>query len=318
MLSLPDFREKQIIFIESYQAKNIKFKNDNLTVEEDGKITNQVSCFKIFCVFIIGEISITSVLINKLLKYGISIFLMNQNFKVYTTIGCQTEGNYLLRRRQYSCDKQLGISSHIVRNKISNQMSLLKSIRNKNDENKKSIESLDALLEKIEAVKDNQELLGIEGNASKIFFQDYFEAIKWYRRTPRTKHDIPNLLLDIGYTFLFNFIDCHLRLYGFDTYIGFYHKLYFQRKSLVCDLVEPFRCIIDRALRKAYNLKQIDESDFEFRMNQFVLNYKYGRKYTKIFLEAIMEEKEEVFTYIQSFYRAFMREGRDLPEYLIK
>ena len=52
--------------------------------------------------------------------------------------------------------------------------------------------------------------------------------------------------MDIGYTYLFNFIDALLRLYGFDTYLGFYHKEFYQRKSLVCDVVEPFRCIIDK------------------------------------------------------------------------
>lgn len=71
---------------------------------------------------------------------------------------------------------------------------------------------------------------------------------------PRTRADIPNLLMDIGYTFIYNFVEANLNLYGFDIYKGFYHQLFFERKSLVCDLVEPFRCLIDKQIRKMYNL----------------------------------------------------------------
>ena len=74
-------------------------------------------------------------------------------------------------------------------------------------------------------------LLGVEGNYSKYFFKTYLVPAGWRRRAPRTKEDIPNLLMDIGYTYLFNFIDSLLRLHGFDTYKGYYHKLFFDDKA---------------------------------------------------------------------------------------
>lgn len=40
------------------------------------------------------------------------------------------------------------------------------------------------------------------------------------------KCDPLNTLMDIGYTYLFNFADAHLRLYGFDTYMGVYHQVF--------------------------------------------------------------------------------------------
>ena len=77
--------------------------------------------------------------------------------------------------------------------------------------------------------------------------------------------------MDIGYTQIFNFIDSILRLYGFDTYKGVYHKLFFARKSLACDIEEPFRSIIDKALLKAHNLNQINPDDFVFEKGGFKL-----------------------------------------------
>jgi hypothetical protein len=53
MLSLPDFEQKQIIFIESFDTKNINFENENLVIKEDNIIKNKVSLYKIFCIFLI-------------------------------------------------------------------------------------------------------------------------------------------------------------------------------------------------------------------------------------------------------------------------
>lgn len=318
MLTFPDYKEKQVVFIESNHQKKISFRNDNLTITEDGKVTYQVSCHKIFCIYIIGEISITSVLLKKATYYGICIILLNRNFGVYAVIGAETEGNYILRKKQYNGNQSLRLSVHLVTNKITNQINLIAEKRNKNEKDKLVIENLKKLNEKIGGVQDIKELLGYEGSASKLFFASYFEPLKWHRRAPRTKYDIPNTLLDIGYTYLFNFIDAHLRLYGFDTYFGFYHQLFYQRKSLVCDIQEPFRCIIDKALLKARNLGQINEKDFIANRGAYELKFQEARAYSKIFLEAIMEYKNDIFIYVQALYRAIMKENQDYPFFSIK
>jgi len=185
------------------------------------------------------------------------------------------------------------MSKQIIKNKFLNQQYLLNN----------AINSKNIVIKKIDHAEDSNSLLGIEGSFSKDFFKEYFKNINWYKREPRTKIDINNLLLDIGYTYLFNYIDCLLRLYGFDNYKGFYHKLFFQRKSLSCDIVEPFRCIIDKQLVKSYNLKQININDFEFDGHRYMLEYNKSKKYTKIFFEAIIDHKEDIFNYVYSFYR---------------
>lgn len=318
MLSLPDFKEKQVVFIESENQKKIAFRNDNLTITEEGKITYQISCHKIFCVYIVGEISVTSVLLQKAVYYGICVILLRRNFSVYAVIGSETEGNYLLRQKQYSWNDEMQLPIQIVKNKITNQMHLLKEKRKKNVEELSAIKNLKQFVEKANQAKTPEELLGYEGNASKLFFALYFKPMKWHRRAPRTKYDIANTLLDIGYTYLFNFVEAHLRLYGFDVYFGFYHRLFYQRKSLVCDVQEPFRCIIDKALLKAQKLGQINEKDFTTRRGTYELKFKEARKYSEIFLKAIMHHKNDIFLYTQSFYRAIMKESQEYPFFSIK
>jgi len=143
---------------------------------------------------------------------------------------------------------------------------------------------------------------------------DWFKDFEWNGRKPRAKRDPINVLMDIGYTILFNFIDSLLDLYGFDKYKGVYHKAFYQRKSLVCDIIEPFRSIIDKQLVKAFNLGQVKEEDFEESKGQYRLKFQKNKDVQKIFVPVILERKEELFLYIQSYYRSFMR-SKPINEY---
>lgn len=318
MLSIPDFKEKQILFIQPERnAENkIKLSNDNVAFLKGDKTVNQLSCHKIFAIFIIGDITLTSVLVRNCLKSGISIFLLKNNFETYATIGSAADGNYLLRNKQYIFSDDFKLAKFTVKNKILNQLELL---RNAKKVNRAEFEKTQAELSaKIDNAKDDKELLGIEGSSTKNFFQTYFKEIDWYKRMPRTKVDHYNVLMDMGYTFLFNYIDSLLRLYGFDTYKGFYHKLFFQRKSLTCDIVEPFRCIIDKQLLKSFHLKQIDEKDFEYSGGRYLLKYDKSQKYSGIFLDAIIDHKENIFLYVKTFYRYMMEKEVDYPVFKIE
>ena len=207
------------------------------------------------------------------------------------------------------------MAKNLVKNKIANQLALLAETEKLKDF--KELEK--SILNQIEATTDSQQLLGLEGNMSKQFFPMYFSSIKWRRRSPRTKQDIPNFLMDIGYTFLFNFIEALLKLHGFDTYKGFYHKLFFQRKSLACDIMEPMRCLIDKQILKSYNLKQIKDDDFKIEGGKYVLPFENNAKYAGLFMQAMMDRKEDIFSFVHDFYRFMMCPKKNkFPEFKIK
>lgn len=307
-MSWPDFKYKQIIIHKTIGEKErLRFRADNLVIEdEEGNVLVQQSCHKIFAVFIVGDTTLTFVIIKKSVAFSFPIILMNHNFKVVSRINCAAEGNTLLRRIQYDPSfDNLFVAKELIRQKINNQRNLLSSLRYLSQDDKDVIAKLKEV--DVSSANDIHELMGIEGSASKLFFSAYFRPLGWQRREPRCKRDIYNLLLDIGYTYLFNFIEAMLCLYGFDLYQGVLHTNFYQRKSLVCDIVEPFRCIIDKRLRKAYNLGQIDESDFFFSKGQWSLEYKNQEKYTKLFVRDLMDEKERIFIYCQTYYRWLMK-----------
>lgn len=316
---MPDFREKQIVFFRPEFGKDVclRIKNQNIALERDGKIVNQVATEKALSVFVLGEISFTSVLLRKCLENGVSVFFLKRNLETYATVGAAAEGNYLLREKQYALSSARGltIAKHIVKNKIRNQFRL---IREREGGSRNPAE--EELLSRLAEAEALQSLLGIEGGASRYFFRSYFSEMNWRRRIPRGKADPENILLDIGYSMLFNYVDSLLRLFGFDTYRGIYHQLFFQRKSLSCDIEEPFRCIIDRKLLKMHNLGQIRKEDFQYssKRKQYFLGYKESPRYAQLFMEAILERKEEIYSYVRDFYYAILNGTDDFPEFDIR
>jgi CRISP-associated protein Cas1 len=315
MMSVPDLKEKQIVFVGGSEIceNQLSLKNENILLRKPDGTKNRISCHKVLAVFVVGECTITSKLIRKCQEQGVSLFLLNSRFRQYCAMPALAEGNYALRARQYAFDQDLAVAKNIVQNKISNQRQLLRKAKL----NMASESVLSSALEKAAEAETLDSLRGIEGNAAKEFFGQYFSEQKWYRRMPRTKVDISNLLLDMGYTMLFNMVDACASLHGFDTYKGIYHQLFFQRKSLVCDLMEPFRCIVDLELKKSYNLKRIREGEFEFSQGKYLLPYEYQGRYVGIFAEAIMAHKEDIFCYVRDYYYCVLNETDNYPTFNI-
>lgn len=319
MISAGDFSKKQIVFVFFNHGEKLSFSNDNLVVKtEEGKIKFQCTCYRLFLVFVVGNGSITTGLMQRAKKFGFTIVLLTSGLRPFQYIGAPLEGNTLLRQMQYSYDS-LDLAKHITRNKIVNQREAIKRIRHKNEIQGEAINLLSGYLGKIDSAESLQMLMGYEGSASRVYFSAYFNNVIWQRRAPRTKCDMVNAVLDIGYTLLFSFVDALLSCFGFDVYCGVMHRNFYMRKSLVCDVIEPFRPLIDAQVRTAISLKQCKEDDFTVDNGRYVLKWKKNPEYISWLIKPIMEEKEPIYRYIQSYYRAFARQlpASDFPIYEI-
>lgn len=321
MIDKTDFVKKQIIFYFPGQGDKMTFQNDNLVIKDRERKTKfQVTCYRIFLIFVVGDTTITTGLLNRAKKFGFSLCLMNRNMKTYQFISARMEGNTFLRKRQYLYEG-MEIGQHIVSNKIQNQKRALMQFRHKNGLVEDAVSILQEHIEKLQKeTLDIHTIMGIEGSAARTYFPQMFNNVFWKGRKPRIKSDYVNASLDIGYTILFHVIDALLNVYGFDEYYGVLHRCFYMRKSLVCDLVEPIRPVIDYTTRKAINLKQIKEEDFTVYNGRHVLEWKKSPEYMSIYLKAIMEYKENIFDYIQGYYRAFMKQRPigDYPKIIYK
>lgn len=291
--------------------RSLRVNSGELMLEElDGDKKRTLTKFpfqKLLALFIIGHITVTTPLIDKCKKYGVALVVMKPNLRPVFFWANSAEANYLLRKRQFDFKPDdLTVAKAIVYNKVLNQKSALQKTRKRDETTIGALEQCEAGLTTLEDINDYNQLMGLEGFVAKSFFSAYFQNQNWKGRHPRMKCDVMNVTLDIGYTILFNFMESFIRMFGFDLYVGVYHRLWFKRKSLVCDLIEPFRCIIDHATLLAFNRKQFSEKDFTLVKQEYHLKYEKSADYYKVFYDALIARKSDFFKFVQQYYRCFM------------
>ena len=318
MFSHKDIEYRSIYVITCLNKRDLRVSNGELLLEDtkNKKVLTKIPFPKVLILFVIGHIRITTPLIEKCQDHNVALVVTKLTLRPVFYWANSAEANFLLRKQQYTqvgCN--MAIARRLVCNKLMNQISLLQRTRRNDDATQKTIAYCRLSMEHATAHSETlTELMALEGRTSKLFFKAYFQDYNWRGRKPRAKCDYINVVLDIGYTYLFNFMECFVRMFGFDVYAGVYHQLWFKRKSLVCDLIEPFRCIIDHTIRTGLNRKQIIVDDFEYLDDKWQLKHEHIQDYGRLFFDSLILHKVEIFRYVQQYYRAFMRE-KSMDEY---
>lgn len=309
MFTNKDIEFRSVYVINCITDRELRVSSGELLLEDmqEHKVLTKLPFQKILALFVIGHIHVTTPLIDKCKKHNVALVVMKPSLRPVFYWSDAAEANFLVRKRQYEYSKDdITIARVLVENKISNHLKLLQRTRKKDALTTEAIENCELYAQQARLATDYNGLMGTEGIAAKMFFSAYFQDMDWNGRRPRIKPDYLNATLDIGYTYLFNFIECFVRMFGFDLYVGVYHRLWFKRKSLVCDLMEPFRCIVDKIIRTAINRKQFSVKDFDVIKGEYRLKRELNKEYSKVFFDALVPYKVEIFRYVQSYYRCFM------------
>ena len=94
---------RKIVMIHANQGQKISFLNDNLVVKDkEGKIILQYTCHRVFIIYIIGGFTVTSGLIERGRRFGISFVFLTAGYKFYESIPYASRGNTMLVSRQYT------------------------------------------------------------------------------------------------------------------------------------------------------------------------------------------------------------------------
>ena len=174
MLSHPDFKEKNIIILFPEEKQYFSFQNDNLIVKDkDDNVILQTTCYRLLSLRIVGHCTLSSGLMERSKKFGFPIYLLSFNFRTIGLWNAPTEGNFLLRKKQYHY-KEWDIGKHLIRNKIQNQINTLNSIRQKTPNCKEAISLLKKYQLQLSGANHLSDIMGIEGVASRIYFEQWF------------------------------------------------------------------------------------------------------------------------------------------------
>lgn len=189
-----------------------------------------------------------------------------------------------------------------------NQRQALMKQRYRGDETNEVIAQLKNYATAVQAEESLAAIMGVEGTAARQYFRCHFNNCEWSGRQPRAKRDYVNATLDLGYSLLFNFVESLLYYFGFDVYVGVMHREFYMRKSLVCDLVEPFRPLVDLCVRTAISHQQCKPEDFSVQNGSYKLDWQHNKEYILFLLKPLIQNKDEIFRYVRDYYRAFSQQ----------
>ena len=189
-------------------------------------------------------------------------------------------------RKQIVWDKKIKIElwTKIVSDKISKQAELLK-------EAQKDVES-DLLMSYVGQVEEGDSS-NREGHAAKVYFNALFG-----KGFSRNSDCITNAALNYGYGIILSTFNREIVAHGFLTQLGLFHDNMFNHFNLSCDLMEPFRILIDRRVYNARFTKfERDEKHFIVdTINQKVYiddNEQYVSNAIKLYCRSVFDALEE-------------------------
>jgi CRISPR-associated protein Cas1 len=165
-----------------------------------------------------------------------------------------------------------------------------------------------------------ESLFGIEGEASRIYFQSLSnvlpETVYSGTRTKRPPGDIFNAMLSYGYGILYTEIEKACVLSGLNPYMGFLHTDLPGKPSLALDLIEEFRQpVVDRAVISLISKKLVTGHDLKPVEGGFYLN-RIGRRKT---LETVSERLAKIVNYRgfrHSFSSLILQQARAVTKFL--
>lgn len=157
-------------------------------------------------------------------------------------------------------------------------------------------EAADMLLSYVEELYFN-DTTNREGHAAKVYFNKLFG-----NSFNRNKECATNAALDYGYSLILSTFNKEIVANGYLTQLGLYHDNIYNPYNLSCDLMEPFRIVVDRIVcQNNFSKFETDEKKIMLQLLQEELEIAGAKQvltnaikiYTKSILDALTNQKLE-------------------------
>ena len=278
-----------------------------MTVEKIKKA--QVPLHHLGAIVCLGRVGISPQLMERCMQDGRSVVWLNEHGRFQARVEGPVNGNILLRQAQFRAadrvETALALSKAFIAGKLRNSRQvLLRSARDSKDDEEKerlvrAAKALAVNLRNLAQAESADSVLGLEGDAARVYFEQFNTMIKPSMRTDfmykgrsrRPPKDTVNALISFLYALILNDCRSALEAVGLDPQLGFFHVVRPGRPSLALDLLEEFRAALrDRLALTLINRGQIQKKDFDFRPGGAVLLNDTGRKAVVV---AYQERKKE-------------------------
>ena len=263
------FRDSKSLKIElsecgSYLGRDVgcfELRNKNGKVKHYPRFEKQIG----ECVLVSGSYVSVDALID-LALWNIDTYVMNKHNRVVAFLkNLEDDSHVKIRVSQYQAldnGKGIEIAKEIVKAKIEGQNRVLRKY------------GLETIERNIGDVKNRKRLLYIEGRHARHYFSQIFtlfpESLRPEKRITYKAYDGINNVFNFGYYILKCRIHKAILKAKLEPYLGFLHSLQHGKPSLVCDLQDVYRYLIERS-------KKLRKKDFVV-VTDFMMKLKMGKR----------------------------------------
>lgn len=299
------------LFVTSEDAY-LSLDGENVVVNRDKQEIGRFPLHNLNAIFSFSYAGASPALMGACASKEINLVFCTPRGKFLARTTGVSNGNVLLRRKQYCIADDATESCKIARNMIFGKLyncrwSIERTKRDHKmriDEEKfiRASESIKKLMSDVLKEESLDSLRGLEGVGATAYFGVFDDMILrdkeeffFRERNRRPPLDKINAMLSFAYSLLGNDCASALESVGLDSYVGFLHRDRPERTSLALDLMEELRpCMADRFVLTMVNNRMVAPGDFE-TSESGAIRMKDGAR--KKFLKGWQEKKQELITH---------------------
>ncbi|MGA3179587.1 MAG: CRISPR-associated endonuclease Cas1 [Verrucomicrobiota bacterium] len=318
----PGGDDSEVLVVQTPGAQ-IGQRGDQLVVSVKGEETRKIPGEQVRAIYCYGAVQITAQAVETCLELGIDVSYFSPAGRFLGLLRGLPASGVDARRGQYRLFELPGVrmqlAREVIRAKIHNQRVML--MRN-GDVPDRVVQLLAGFRDATESARDITGLLGLEGSAAALYFEQFESMLKqredwkfdWRGRNRRPPRDPVNALLSLGYSMLAKELTGVCHSVGLDPFLGFMHQPRYGRPALALDLMEEFRPLVaDSVAISLINRGEVGPEDFMRSANGTFLNDQ-GRKpfWEAWFRRLDTEVSHPEFSYKMAYRRMLEVQGRQL------
>lgn len=218
------------------QRSKLSYKDNYMLIRGDSLNTVHLSEIDVLIIDS-TEVSITSYLMSELISNNIKVIFCDERHMPCSELmpyyGCHNSSKKMFNQIKWDETVKREAWTNIVKQKIINQAGLLEKF------DKPEFKMLKGYANEIE----EYDVTNREGHAAKVYFNALFG-----KDFSRDLNNNINIGLNYGYSIILSNFSKEIAKSGYLTQLGIWHKNEFNPYNLSCDLMEPFRIIVDECV----------------------------------------------------------------------
>lgn len=291
-------------------------------VTVQGEVVRKLPLHQVRGIYLYGAVQVTAQAAESCLEHGIDVAYFAASGRFLGLLrGLPASGvDARLGQVQLFAEPffRLKLARETIRAKIHNQRTML--MRN-GEVPDRVLRLLAEARDATDDTRDLNELLGCEGAAANLYFEQFASMLKgaewkfdFQGRNRRPPRDPVNALLSLGYSVLAKELAGVCHAVGLDPFLGFLHQPRYGRPALALDLMEEFRPLIaDSVAISLVNRGEIDPGDFIRAASGTFLNEQGRRRFWEAWFRRLdTEVKHPEFGYAMSYRRMLEVQARQL------